>query len=109
MRCSLVLLIAFVSIALVAGCQTSSSFAPAMVDARVVRAGAVGHADEKTLKAGRDLFTSRCIECHTLPPISRYFASAWPSLVDKMARRADLKPYERNAIVAYIVAVRKTQ
>jgi mono/diheme cytochrome c family protein len=106
MRCSLVLVIAFVLIALVAGCQTSSPFAPAMVDARVIRAA--GHANAKTLRAGRDLFTSRCIECHTLPAISRYPASAWPSLVDKMAKRADLKTSERDAIVAYIVAVRKT-
>lgn len=74
----------------------------------MIRQGATRHVDEKTLKAGRDLFVSRCIECHTLPPISRYPASAWPRLVDQMAKRADLKAAERDAIVAYIVAVRET-
>ena len=91
-----------------AGCQTSS-FAPAHVDSALIRAGRAHHADEKMLATGRELFTSRCIDCHTLPSIPRHPASAWPALVDKMAKRADLKPAERDAIVAYIVAVRETQ
>jgi mono/diheme cytochrome c family protein len=91
-----------------AGCQTSS-FAPPTLDTAIIRMGAARHADERTLNAGRDIFVSRCIECHTLPVISRYPASAWPGLVDQMAKRADLKSAERDAIVAYLVAVRETQ
>jgi len=58
------------------------------------------------LREGRTLFVSRCIECHTLPAVSRYNAAAWPRLVDKMSGRANLKPAERDAIVAYLLAVR---
>jgi mono/diheme cytochrome c family protein len=105
---SLVLLVFFACLALVVGCQTSS-FAPPKVDDGLIRAGAASHADAKTLNLGRDLFTSRCIECHTLPAISRYGASAWPRLVDKMAKRADLKPPERDALVAYLVTVRDSE
>jgi mono/diheme cytochrome c family protein len=87
------------------GCQTSS-YGPAPVTAELIRAGAARHADEGTLREGRRLFVSRCIECHSLPVVSDYRASAWPHLVDKMADRADLKSSERNAVVAYILAAR---
>jgi len=72
----------------------------------VVRAGARAHIDQRTLQEGRTLFVSRCIECHTLPVVSRYDPVAWPWLVDNMAHRASLKPAEREALVAYLLAVR---
>jgi len=72
----------------------------------VVRAGERAHVDERTLREGRSLFVSRCIECHTLPVVSRYDPVAWPWLVDNMAHRASLKPAEREALVAYLLAVR---
>jgi hypothetical protein len=74
------------------GCQ--SSISPAPMTHEVIRAGARAH------------FVSRCIECHTLPLVSRYDAVAWPWLVDDMAERASLKPAEREALLAYILAVR---
>jgi len=72
----------------------------------IVRAGGRAHIDESTLREGRRLFVSRCIECHTLPVVSRYDPVAWPWLVDDMSVRAGLKPAERKALVAYILAVR---
>jgi len=72
----------------------------------VIRAGARAHVEERTLREGRALFVSRCIECHTLPLVSRYDAVAWPWLVEDMAGRASLKPAERDAVIAYILAVR---
>ena len=86
------------------GCQ--SSISPAPMTHEVIRAGARAHVEERTLREGRALFVSRCIECHTLPLVSRYDAVAWPWLVDDMAERASLKPAEREALVAYILAVR---
>jgi mono/diheme cytochrome c family protein len=59
-----------------------------------------------TLREGRALFVSRCIECHTLPVVSRYRAAVWPTLVDKMSGRANLKPAERESLVAYLLAAR---
>jgi mono/diheme cytochrome c family protein len=86
------------------GCQSSVS--PAPFTAELVRAGVRAHIDERTLREGRTLFVSRCIECHTLPVVSRYPAVAWPWLVDDMSARASLKPPEREAVLAYILAVR---
>jgi mono/diheme cytochrome c family protein len=86
------------------GCQ--SSISPAPMTHEVVRAGARAHIDERTLQEGRMLFVSRCIECHTVPVVSRYDAVAWPWLVNDMSARAGLRPAEREALVAYILAVR---
>ncbi len=94
-------------LALFSGCQ--ASWAPAAVDAAVIRAGAAHRSEEHMLQEGRTLFVSRCLECHTLPVISKYSADAWPHLVDKMAKRADLKPAERNALVAYLQAAREAK
>jgi hypothetical protein len=89
----------------VVGCQ-ALSYRPPAVTAEVVRAGAGMRVDEQTLREGRRLFVSRCIECHT-PPIVWYYAeSDWPGIVHRMAGRASLKPAEQKAIVAYILAVR---
>ncbi len=72
----------------------------------VIRAGAGLHVDEQTLRDGRRLFVSRCIECHALPVAWYYAKSDWPKIVHEMAERASLKTAEEKALVAYIRAVR---
>jgi hypothetical protein len=63
--------------------------------------------DASRLERGRTLFVHRCIECHTLPPIWKYSHEDWPKIVNDMSYRASLRPAERDAVVAYILAVRK--
>ena len=93
---------------LFAGCQLSS-YAPAppvtpqMVGASVSKKSPINIA---MLAEGRRLFVHRCIECHTLPPIWHYETDEWPGIVGSMSHRASLKPAEREAIIAYISAVR---
>jgi len=67
------------------------------------------HVDLAMLREGRTLFVHRCIECHTLPVLWRYSTDDWPSIVDSMSHRASLKPAEREAIVAYILAARSAE
>lgn len=74
--------------------------------AEVIRAGAGMQVDEQTLRDGRRLFVSRCIQCHTIPIVWYYAKRDWPEIVRSMADRASLKPVEEKAIVAYICAVR---
>src|SRR5256885_1860102 len=62
--------------------------------------------DFPKLERGRTLFVRRCIECHTLPPIWKYSREDWPEIVNDMSHRASLKPAEREAVIAYILAVR---
>jgi len=94
----------------------TTNFAPPPVTADLARTGtrqsATGltrrgeHADLAMLREGRKLFVSRCIECHTLPPFWHYRTEDWTEIVNSMSRRANLKPKERDAIIAYILAVR---
>jgi|SRR5947209_9056959 len=92
---SLAMMIAF------EGCETTSSNVPP-----VTAAMAGDKSKVRELRAGRELFLSRCIDCHSLPPIARYSASEWPPLVRKMSGRAHLKAEQRDEIVAYILAVK---
>jgi hypothetical protein len=83
-----------------------TGFAPPPVTAEMAMWQKNAPVDLATLETGRMLFVSRCIECHTLPPVSRYDAVAWPWLVDDMAKRASLKSDERKALLSYLLAAR---
>jgi hypothetical protein len=64
------------------------------------------YVDLAMLREGRTLLVHRCIECHTLPVLWHYRTEDWPGIVNSMSHRSSLKPVEREAIVAYILAVR---
>ena len=89
---------------LLSNCELTSYVPPVTSQMAIVNKGQ--HVELTTLHEGRALFARRCIECHTLPALWRYSADDWPEIVDSMAHRASLKPAERDAIVAYIRAVR---
>ena len=90
---------------LLAGCESIGN-QPPPVTAEFAKVGARQHVDLATLREGRALFVSRCIECHTLPAVTKHTAAEWPALIDEMAGRANLKPAERVAVLAYILAAR---
>ena len=90
---------------LLAGCESTGN-QPPLVTAEFAKVGARKHVDLAMLREGRALFVSRCIECHTLPAVSKHTAAEWPALIDEMAGRANLKPEQRVAVLAYILAAR---
>ena len=96
---------AIVCIANLNSCQTISFAPPPRVTPELARAGGRQHVDLATLREGRSLFVARCIECHTLPVASRFTESDWPCIVHEMGGRAKLKPAERDAVLAYILAI----
>jgi len=87
-------------------CQLADYVPPVTPQMAAVTKGR--HVDVATLAEGRRLLVRRCIECHTLPPLWHYRTEDWPNIVNSMSHRASLKPAERDAIVAYILAVRST-
>jgi len=91
-------------ICLLVSCETANYVPP--VTPQMASATKQHPVDLATLREGRMLLVQRCIECHTLPPLWRYSAEDWPEIVNSMSHRASLKPAEREAIVAYILAVR---
>jgi hypothetical protein len=95
-----------VVVACLLACQLADYVPP--VDPQKAAATRGRHVDVATLCEGRRLLVHRCIECHTLPPLWHYDVEDWPNIVNGMSHRASLKPAERDAIVAYIIAVRST-
>lgn len=92
-------------IGLALGACSESGFAPPPVTKELGQT----HSQERIaqLEEGRHFYVSRCIECHTLPVAARFTESEWPSIVDEMGRRAGLKSKEREAVLAYILAIRR--
>ena len=99
------LLFAFlVVIACLVACESVNYVPPATP--RMAAATKGRPVDVALLRKGRTLLVHRCIECHTLPPLWHYKTEDWPEIVNSMSHRASLKPADRDAIVAYILAVR---
>jgi len=98
----------FVALAcLLPGCGLTNYIPPVTSQMASARNGQ--HTDLAVLREGRTLFVHRCIECHTLPVLWQYSIQDWPEIVNSMSHRASLKPDERKAIVAYILAVRSAE
>ncbi len=96
--------ILFVLACVLASCQLTNYVPPVTPQMATARKGQ--SVNLAMLHEGRTLFAHRCIECHTLPVLWRYSSKDWPDIVDSMSKRASLKPAEREAIIAYIIAVR---
>ena len=62
------------------------------------------HASANELATGRKLFVSRCLECHTLPLVTKHSPDEWPHLVSRMSDRANLSASDQSAIIAYLRA-----
>ncbi len=90
---------------LLCGCEAVPYYTPPTPTAEMARRQS--DVDLAFLQKGRALFARRCLQCHTLPPLWYYRAEDWPLIVNSMAHRASLKPAEREAIVAYILAIRR--
>jgi hypothetical protein len=90
------------------GCETAN-YVPPVTPQMVSASSRTRDVDLVKLREGRTLFVHRCIACHTLPALWRYTTKDWAAIVNSMSHRASLTTAERDAIVAYIVAVRSTQ
>jgi len=95
-----------VALGFLIGCETSN-YVPPVTPQMAATSHGKRAADVSALERGRQLFAHRCIECHTLPPIWKYSREDWPKIVNDMSHRASLKPEDREAVIAYILAVRK--
>jgi hypothetical protein len=96
-------LLIFLIVAFLCACE--SNYVPPVIS-QMAAAKKGQRSDVATLRQGRTLLVHRCIECHVLPPLWHYGSEDWPEIVNIMSHRASLTPKERDAIVAYILAVR---
>lgn len=93
----------FAAIAL-AACESTSSPKAPPVTAAMAKSGGRQQVEMAMLSSGRSTFVSRCARCHALPDVNEHTRSEWPRLVAEMAKRSGLKPGQREAVLAYILA-----
>ena len=101
-------LIVFVGIVMLVSCE-STNYVPPVTATMASGNSRRQDVDLDKLRQGRALFVHRCIECHTLPVLWHYTPKDWTEIVNNMSHRASLKTAERDAVIAYILAVRATE
>jgi hypothetical protein len=79
--------------------RTSPQVTPAFLSA----AGSSASAREP-LAAGRELYTTRCTECHDLEMLDSRSFGGWERIVGSMSRRAGLSAPEQARILDYLAA-----
>ncbi len=89
-----------------AGCESNSAFPTA--HALVASVGNRQRADVATLDRGRKIYTTSCTECHVARTITHYSVAQWRHYIGIMAPRAGLKPPDKAAVEAYVIAVRES-
>ena len=99
--------IGFCSLAL-GSCETNPNVAFPTAHTVAARVGEGQIADVATLDRGRKIYTTSCTECHVARPIAHYSAAQWRHYVSIMAPRAGLKPQDRTAVEAYVIAARES-
>lgn len=83
-------------------CETNPEIAFPTAQAVAFRGGA----GVATLARGRKIYTTSCTECHVARPIAQRSVEQWRLILGVMAPRARLKPDDRAAVEAYLVAAR---
>jgi len=87
---------------LIVSCANFAS--PPAITPAIIENARPDHASAKELATGRNLFVSRCLECHTLPSVTKHSPDEWPHLVSRMSGRANLSASDQSAIIAYLRA-----
>jgi cytochrome c5 len=59
-----------------------------------------------SLEQGRQLFSSRCTKCHSLPDRGARSDERWPKILDVMGPRADLSPDQTKLVLRFVLATR---
>lgn len=57
------------------------------------------------LEHGRQLYAGPCTACHSPEPISQYSSAEWHRIMADMGDRAKLSAADREAVLAYVLAV----
>jgi hypothetical protein len=61
------------------------------------------------LAHGREVFLANCNACHGYPDLTAIADDRWPGILEKMAKKANLGPDDRDAILHFVLASRSEQ
>lgn len=94
-----------------AACFPKSGPTPGPVSPEEVKAAAVKWpgVTEPQLAEGRQLFIERCNSCHGYPDVNAKEEGEWPSIMDRMAKKAKLDAGQKTRVLHFILASRSPQ
>lgn len=59
---------------------------------------------EASLAAGKETFLAKCNNCHGYPDFAAIDDEKWPSIVERMGKKADLDKAKSDAVLHYVLA-----
>jgi len=62
--------------------------------------------DQRALANGRELFAGHCNACHDYPALTSVPESDWPSIVEKMGRKAKLSREQAQLVLRFVLVAR---
>jgi hypothetical protein len=74
--------------------------------AGVQPAGAADSLAPNMMEAGRKLYTVKCARCHKFYDPARYSDAKWREWMDKMSKKAKLKPDQKDILSEYLETFR---
>lgn len=98
------ILISFLFMVVMAGCSKKTIPATTAVPSKMT-VPAVELTE--SLKAGKQLYMSKCGNCHSLKRTEDYTAAAWSPIMDRMAVKARLSESDKMTVLAYVQAFSK--
>jgi mono/diheme cytochrome c family protein len=104
-RAPVLMLVGSISIG---ACVTGDFASPPAVSPSLIASARFDRLSAQELSMGREVFVSRCLECHTLPSVAKYSRNEWPHLVARMAGRANLTTSDQRAVIGYLRAASAT-
>jgi hypothetical protein len=74
--------------------------------AGVLPAGAADSPSPTVMEAGRKLYTMKCARCHKFYDPAKYSDAKWREWMDKMSKKAKLKPDQKEILSEYLETFR---
>ncbi len=91
---------------LLLACRPAAAPAPAPLSPAALSAANARWPDAsaESFENGRQLFLTHCNRCHGYPDVSKVDEDDWPSIVQRMGRKAHLDDAQKELVLRFILA-----
>ncbi len=83
------------------GCLSLERAAPPVEQLK----GTEGVAERLNLAMARDIYITRCAQCHEVKPVTEHSLPEWEAILPKEAEKAHLNAAEAESVRAYVLQV----
>ena len=108
------ILIVLATVSITVACKTkkaatSTANADSKMDAQLIAVNArFPNTTLDELKKGHSVYTGACTKCHGTKDVTVYTESKLLEIVDVMAKKAEITPEEKQALIKFAIGVRAT-